>query len=302
MRNLQTEILLTLAYTTQFSYPLTTTELWIRLLNTKYLSDVRHKPSPQAFAKSLIDLKSRQITHYVPPYWNLQKEFHNKTRQTREAIAQEKISQLRPVVWFALICPWVAGLAITGSAALKNTTLQDDVDLMIVAENNRLWLVRPLMIALSFFYGRRRSWNKEEPNSWCFNLWLERRSMQMPYERRSVYTAYEACQTKWLVSKGKAKQEFFWQNVWIEVLLPSYFSHSKDTPALYGYKHDTSKFPVIEKLFDFLNKIAYNLQLKYMHRHITTERVGQSYAFFHPRDTRGLIYQNWKKNLKFSRT
>lgn len=370
IENFQKSIILTLAYFEQFAYPLTTDELWLRLLclqafRSAGVADQSFKPTKKfgnwsesvqnnggsttnqsianqritsqsivsqlvgsvghesiesaesthlcladlirwqqniyqdkhLFARALGELRKRGLAQFIKPHWHLgSTKWHNQ-RINRQEISDQKIAQLWPVVLVARFLPWIAGLAITGSAAVGNAAKNDDVDVMIVTENNRLWLVRPIIVVLSFLFGRRRSWNKEEPNSWCFNLWLERQAVQMPLESRSAYTAYEICQTKWLVSKDRVRQEFFGTNRWVRVLLPNYFSRAINASAKHESQSILSGLPLIQELLNILNVVAFQLQYLYMRRHITRERVGYTSAFFHPRDTGEIIHARWLKQI-----
>jgi len=353
--NLKKSIIITLAYFEQFAYPLTTGELWLRLVCLPAIGDVgsvgqlvktNHKlrrrkknvqnshglNDPQSivkkltiggptnlsnvhfmnlanchrvgnkkkyfFVNALVELCDRGVIQLKNSHWFLSATKFQNYRLHRQQISDQKIKQLWPVVLVARMLPWIAGLAITGSVAVGNATKDDDVDVMVITENNRLWLVRPIIILFSFLLGRRRSWNREEPNSWCFNLWLERGSMQMPLTSRSIYTAYEVCQARWLISKDNVKHEFFITNRWVWNYLPNYFSWEIKTSVKHEAKSNLGGIMIAQEMLNILNVIAFQVQHLYMHRHITRERVGYSHAFFHPRDTGRIIHANWKEEVQ----
>jgi hypothetical protein len=213
------------------------------------------------------------------------------TREKRFPTSSQKRAELLPLLAVCRWLPWVSGVAITGSLAMNNADEHADADVMIITENNRLWLVRPLMVLFSFLYGKRRSWNKEEENSWCLNLWLERKSLSVPLAQRSVYTAHEVIQADWQLSKAGTAREFYLANRWVANYLYHYhFTSVKEQPTFIT-------IPVLTQLLDVANYAAFQLQKWYMKTHMTQERVHLSSAFFHPRDTRSLIVKNWKKMI-----
>jgi hypothetical protein len=175
---------------------------------------------------------------------------------------------------------------------VQNAEAKDDVDLMIIVQTDRLWLVRPVLVLFSFLCGKRRSWNHEEYNSWCLNLWLEEHSLAVHPDKRSIYTAYEVCQAQWVLDRNQAKSKFLQANEWVRPLLPNYyFDIVQHTTTTSRVKHNM----YVNGFWKVFNDQAYQLQKWYMKRHITTERVGKSFAFFHPRDTKRSIFQAWKE-------
>lgn len=286
MKSLQRELLLTIAYTSQFGYPLTEPEVVQR----------RVKLSPADYTttevlSALADLCQAGFVQKDRNFYFLPGSSDGiKKRQTRQQATAAKFQEIQPLLNFLQKIPWVAGVAITGSAALYNAEENDDIDLLIVAEDNRLWLVRPFVILFAFFQGKRRSWQREEKNSWCFNLWLERRSVQQPKFTHSLYIAYEVCQTRWLFDRGECKQLFFARNRWAASYVPAYYLASEKLQAAQTERKKAYDLPFISEILNFLNLVAFQLQHWYMLPHMTRERVALSHAFFHPRDTKQMIF------------
>jgi hypothetical protein len=222
----------------------------------------------------------------------------------------------------------VEGLAITGSVAVDNAKLHDDVDFMVVAAPRRLWLVRPLLLLFSQFYGKRRTWRGEEQNSWCFNLWLEPASLRIALHHHSLYTAYEVGQVDWLIEKQSIRTLFFQTNTWSREYIPFFFDHRSRVGARFlptqiaslWLRHALARkvigvimfvclqlvlafvslvlvpicvflVSIIEYLLDVANFVAYHLQHIYMRRHMTREVVRLDFAAFHPRDTRARLIE-----------
>lgn len=210
-------------------------------------------------------------------------------RVERRATAQTKIAEVAPLIHLCRWLPWVLGVAVTGSVAMENARKDDDLDLMIVCSAHRLWLVRPILILFSQLHGKRRTWWGEEGNSWCFNLWLEPTTLQVPTEHQSLYTAYEVCQTKWLISKADTRELFFRVNGWVSTIVPMLYRTARAQPARYEAATIFPGIFILSNSIDLANYISFTFQLMYMRRHMTRERVTLQMAAFHPRDTRRKI-------------
>ncbi|MBP7768361.1 nucleotidyltransferase domain-containing protein [Candidatus Woesebacteria bacterium] len=287
MQLLEQEILLTFCYCAQFSFPLTKNEVFLRRISLNGKVHSRH--SVFSAIETLVTAGYLYQSGQFLQLSTEQESFSSRAKKASSSV--EKYKELRPLLLLARYIPAIAGIAITGSAAMKNASEDDDIDIMIVTEKNRLWLVRPLVIFFAFLYGKRRTWQKEEKNSWCFNLWLERDSLGQEPSTYSLYVAYEVCQTDWLLSRGACMQQFFTTNSWVRHYLPEYYRAVLEkkpyvTAALAWY------VPFLSEFLSFLNYMFYSLQLLYMSSHMTRERVSLSFAFFHPRDTRTMISNN----------
>lgn len=201
----------------------------------------------------------------------------------KRALTLQKMTQASPLLTFCRWLPWVRGVAVTGSLSVfdpKKPT--DDVDFMIVCAPNRLWLTRPLLVWFSQLFGRRRTWKKEEPNSWCFNLWLEESALKVRSADRNYYLAHEVCQAWWLISKNDVGARFLAVNSWASVWLPRLFQIS-----LFRTRGVQSDLDVVcmpwpfSTILDWGNHWAYTLQRHYMRPHQTTEKVSKRKAAFH---------------------
>lgn len=276
-----TKLLLTLAYSAQFSYPLKLTEWFIRCVG---------RTSREEFSQQTEFLVKGGFVNYVGDKVFIPgKEKDIALREEREQSSQTKRFELQPLLHLLTLIPWIEGVAITGSAAVNNAGEQDDIDLLIVTAQNRLWLVRPLVIFFAFLKGKRRSWASEEKNSWCFNLWLERSTLQQPARTHSLYVAYEVCQADWLIDKNNTRWAFLNANKWVRTYLPQYYSYRLRQPAQLEQAAEQLAWPIVDEVITICNLFSYWAQRIYMARHMTRERVALHMAFFHPRDTQRVI-------------
>ncbi len=224
------------------------------------------------------------------------------------ALQASKLAEAEMVASLLNKLPWVQAVALTGSVAVGNTKPKDDCDFFIITTPHTLWLTRLVVLWIAKLHGKRRSFAKEESDSWCFNMWLSDNSLVLPVNMRSLYTAYELCQAVWLVNKNLTAQRFIALNSWARRLLPVYYL----TAYQAVYKHNTTHLPGTKTLFwligvltPLLNAWCFLMQYLYMLPHKTSEWVGYSHAFFHPRPTGQLTLhklQSWLEYYLYSKT
>ncbi len=307
MHSLQQSMLMSLAYTSQFEYPLTPQELYTRLISSKSISVDQYQAALLTLiSQNYIQLISVEQQEFLV-LKNAQQNYartQTTTRLQRQAFSAKKWQEIIPIITFLQFLPGISGVLITGSLAMNNATKNDDVDFLIITKPHMLWILRPLVVGYSWIFGKRRSWQKEEKNSWCFNLWLDENHLQMPLQSRSIYTAYELYQAKWLVGMPQLVASYYTQNSWAGTLLPQYSLQvaAQTIAALRQNSHVVlSLFTPLATLLSYLlapfNVLLFLFQHFYMLPHKTTERVGYGYAFFHPRNTKQLIFTRWKEAL-----
>ncbi|MBU2543687.1 nucleotidyltransferase domain-containing protein, partial [Patescibacteria group bacterium] len=200
---------------------------------------------------------------------------------------------------------WVKGIGVTGSLAMKNIRPKSDIDFMIVTQPHRLWVTRLLVMLIIWIVGKRRTRHGAEDDSWCFNLWLDTASMDLPIYKQTIYSAYEVCQAKWVLDKDGTAQEFYQANQWVKVYLPNYYQEcvvSGGEELIRTTKKHWSVFYWLwswlwSSFFYLINLTAYAFQLVYMYPHLTREKVSLGFAYFHPRSTSNVVYQRWYNSL-----
>jgi len=290
-------VLLTIAYADQFNFPLTEKEIFRRLIKISLSKD--------QLRKSLEWLKELGLIQFHHRFWKLSSSMTDwKTRLEREKLAQKKWHEVTELVRVVGWIPWIKGIAVTGSLAVNNMVTDGDIDLMIVTAPKRLWLSRILVSLSTLRAGKRRTWYGNKEDSWCFNLWLEEQRLELPQTKKNLYSAYEVCQAKWVLDKAEIKRAFYETNRWVEDFLPHYFhSIHRNSSAILKFKSDkrclTPTFCFMSRKFlDLLNLLIFIPQYCYMYPHMSRENVSLDSAYFHPRSTKGQIYQHWYNSLQ----
>ncbi len=333
---LEARVLATLAYSSQFQSPLTAREVWLRLPGLSVTS--------QQVEEILNHLVKCGLCSKVGSLFQLVGDNVVDIHLERQKEASSKQASVILLVSIARHLPWVKAVAVTGSLALGAVDADDDIDVMVVASFRRLWLTRLVLLMFSSMFGRRRSWRAdavalgkrgesvhgEVADTWCFNLWLDEASLAVPVASRSLYTAYEVCQARFVFDRGGVERAFLESNAWTQRWLPQYWRerHRLALGKKTAVEQDDDALPATllddelewqdavdltglllrwpwwllelawEPVGDLLDWFAYRLQLLYMRRHMTTEVVSRCAAFFHPRDTRGEIMRRWLSRLE----
>jgi hypothetical protein len=292
---LKKAVILTLAYTDQFDFPLTFGELYRRLIWQRS----RFKLEPKVFSEFVINLFHQGFLEYQSGYFFLKgRSSLVQARLKRQKYALKQRKDLRSLLEFLQRIPWVKGVVLTGSLAMNAISPSDDSDFLLIVEPRRLWLTRVIVILYAWLKGKRRSWHSEEDNSWCFNMWLDSDHLQIDRTQRSIYTAYEACQADWLWWRGRVAEKFYLQNSWIKSYLPNFWQQKMLSSKLERENLSSNlSYMFGGVVWDVLDYLAFVLQLWYMRPHRTSEKVARSLAFFHPRDTKKMVDKGWHSSI-----
>ncbi|MBW7944434.1 hypothetical protein H3C70_03480 [Patescibacteria group bacterium] len=285
-------VLVTLAYTDQFEFPLLADEVYRRCLS---LELERKSFTKKTVDQTLTELDKRGLVERVTTEGKTYFCLHGRSRTVeqrlrKEAAAVVKYQEIQQFLSFARRIPWIQAVYLTGSQAMNSADPHSDIDFMIITQPGRLWLSRILVSFFAQLHGKRRSWNREEPGSWCFNLWLDTTHLAVDVSKRDSYHAYEVLQARPLWAKNDVDAVFYSDNTWINQFfygVPKAEKHPLTRPTFSG-----------NPLLTFLDWLSWTFQSWYMRRHQTTEKVGRGYAFFHPRDTGKVIAEGWLQSLE----
>jgi len=307
--------ILTLAYTSQFGFPLTKDEINKRLLSKKAVDILNEKHD----FPSEIDIKIIEKNGYYT--LNGYEENFSRRNKTEKIFVKRK-REVQEVSQVLQKLPWVKAAAITGSFAMHNSIdTDDDIDLFIITQKNRLWLARIAVLLMAWRRGKKglfgfgyKSNNKiRENDAWCFNLWFDENSLSIPEERRDIYTAYEICQTMWIVDLDNDcfSKKFFIANSWVKEYLPEFWdscikSEAKsdldviDKDVRYDGK-DNIESGLWDAVFvlKFVNSFAFFIQKIYLKTrlHINLNNINKHQAFLHLGSLRRDVYKRWRKFL-----
>lgn len=208
----------------------------------------------------------------------------------RSSIAQEKQKIAEKFIGVLRLFPTLKMVGISGSLAMRNTKQEDDIDLFIITEQNRLWTGRIIAIITSILMHLKRPRNvTTAKNKVCLNLFFDRLHLAIPADKQTEYVGHEVLQLVPVINRNQTYELFLAQNRWIVGAFPN-VSRTMNTYVT------SSKIPQTQKttarknisLFTFLGDvveyIARSIQMQAIRRHTTTERISDTQLWFFPRD------------------
>ncbi|MEI7653540.1 MAG: hypothetical protein WCJ70_04710 [bacterium] len=199
----------------------------------------------------------------------------------RDICTREKLQLTAPFLKILKRIPWVECICLTGSCGISNAVAEDDIDLMLLTSEKRLFTTRLTVMLIATVMGvRRKRGVVQDPNAVCMNLWLDASDLSVPVVKRSRYAAREIAQMQMLYERSEGSLgRFVLENRWIEEQLPNLYQEYVD-------KKSSSFVPVHKPnmILDLIETLAKKIQLKYIKMHQTTELITETQLWFHPLD------------------
>lgn len=270
-------ILLTLAYSDIFEYPLREEELYkFQIPNSKF-----QIPN----AKSLEHWKFKNGYYYFKG----REEIINK-RIKREHSSKKKIIFAQKIVSILKCIPTIQLIGLSGSLAMLNADEADDIDLFIIAKYKTLWISRLAVLSVLQMFDVRRTRNtKKTQDAICTNMFVDESILTLPKRMQNLYTAHEVVQMKPVFVKNDFDRKFLEANEWIREYLPNAFIEESKEPE----EPKGENFAL-----NILEKIAKKVQLWYMKKHRTTETITDTLLAFHPQDQSKYVLGEFEKRIK----
>jgi len=284
-----------LAYTNYFQYPLLESEIFLKQHSKDIISS-------EEISRSLKKITVHKLIACKNKYYFI-KDITQKNindRNQREKISINKLNHAQTSL--AKICkiPWLKSLMITGSVVAGNAIEEDDIDILIIADTNRLWIVRLLVIFILELQGiRRRPNDKTYANKICFNMILETGYEMIPVEDQNIYIAHELLQAKVLYDLDNCYHNFLTQNKWVAQFMANWYKTKLINYPKNKSKNNKNLFNIYLKiLLNKINYFLYQTQKFYMSRRKTNELVDLHRALFHPSNTAGKILTAYRLSKK----
>ncbi|KKR78200.1 MAG: hypothetical protein UU23_C0002G0027 [Candidatus Curtissbacteria bacterium GW2011_GWA1_40_9] len=287
--NIKQSILAALAYHDIFDYPLYEEE--IKLYLTSPLKSTR---SFNSALKQLI--KENKIGNAKKLYFLHGKQKNVLMRCKRKIYSNLKRSRAELFLTIIKRVPGVKLVAITGALAMKNSTKNDDIDLLIVTSQNKLWTTR-FILNIALFPFKRSPKSKKQNNKACLNIFIDESNLTIPDQ--NLYIAHEIAQMKPIWDRGNTYQKFIRSNIWVRQYLPNWKPEARG--EILARKHI---FKLIYYMLHVtcyllpLEKFTKSFQLSYMRTKITIEKITDTQLFFHPKKTQTIILKKYKIKLK----
>lgn len=199
-------IVATLLYYDLFSFPLRADEL-IRYAHHHLPGDLPQQGEWWDSHNAFWFLKGRD--HYI------------QRRATLTDASTEKLERAQKYARLLQLVPGVRFVGVTGSLAMSSAVPEDDIDFLIVAAKNRLWVTRALVLSALLAWGVKRpdDGRAEYPNLICANIFLSETDLHIPDE--NLFIAHEICQMLPLLGEP-AYRSFLDANSWVKAYLPQW--------------------------------------------------------------------------------
>lgn len=265
-------ILSTLSYSDHFGFPLTLSEIHLRLIAPTRISQTRLRQTLNSLLKSGAIIQTANYYH-LPSRSSLVTR-----RQKREQSSLQLRLRAHHLAHQIAKAPGVLAVYLTGSLSVSNAPPSADIDLLIIARPRRLWTTRAILTLITTILGLRRTPNStNNQGKICLNLYLTPDSYLIPPQKRNLYTAYELIQAIPLYDPYRTHRDLLFANRWVQDYLPN----QPAGPGPAGPSDLPAGPGPIKTLLEYL---LYRLQLAYMKRRITCEHITKDSAYFHPRD------------------
>lgn len=178
-----------------------------------------------------------------------------------------KLAELKRSLPFLIMAPYTRILFLAGSTALGSPRPESDLDLIIVAERNRVWLNRFFLEIISRLFGIKRTKNKVA-NKICFNIFLSDAEPLLPHQDLVGASFYKNIKPIWRDDKT-AVEKFWIKNLWLK----NFYELPSETRQLIfetNYTIINLARKIFEKVLDFsglgfiLEKITFGPQKFYL--------------------------------------
>ncbi len=220
MTEIEKAILATLAYYDIFDYPLTGFEIWRYLICRKNFDGEKIQAGDLFETLKESEFLREKISHKFGFYFLCGRGEIVEKRLWRKKLADQKWKKLKRIFKIVALVPFVRGIFVSGSLAMENSKDDSDVDIIVVAQNGRIWTVRTFMTLLTSMLGVRRHGEKTKDRI-CLNHYITDKSLKIPFE--SLYNAESYVHLVNVYDEdGKIFQEFQIENNWLKKYILNY--------------------------------------------------------------------------------
>ncbi|MCK5471611.1 hypothetical protein KAI54_00275 [Candidatus Gracilibacteria bacterium] len=214
---------------------------------------------------------------------------HRAEKLWMEALRHRFIFRLTPFLKLA---------AVGNTLAMGWPEKNSDIDLLVVAEKNRLFTTRFFLTLFTQIFGMRRS-GRKIAGRFCLSFFLAENSLNLEkikIGRDDPYLAFWIATLVPIYGKG---EEFFAANGWVK----KYFPNLKLPAIQKKIRQKTFLERVLNrKLGDFLERVLRNWQLtraqrKQKNRGKNAVIISEKILKFHETDQRKEFLEQWKKRV-----
>lgn len=184
-----------------------------------------------------------------------------RIKNERYRIASEKIKIARRATSFLKHFPWIKGIAIYSSLALKNCRDESDIDLFFIAATNRAWSAR-FFINVALKLMGLRPYEKNTKNKLCPSYFADENHLDLSVANHAndyYYYYFGPASFIFLYETPGIRKKFIRDNGWVSDILPNHRQ-----PELSSTLYSESKIKTLtEKILSPLSEKKFRrLQLR----------------------------------------
>lgn len=257
----------TLAYSAVFSYPISAHQIYTFLLTKNAFEENFFLSSLRRLVKKK-HIKAKGGRYYLPGVrpvsWNLRYKY-----------SQDLMEEARSAVNVLKYVPWIKMAAVTGAVACYNASKDDDIDIFIITEKNRLWISRFFVFLLLKIAGKYAQ-GGEHNRKLCCNLFADETALKWDKSKQNVYVAREILSMQPLLDRDMTYLKFLEVNSWV---LRNFYNYKVDFPQKFP---DSKLYKA--KLVGVAEKLLRKFQMNYMKGKKTTEITTKNFVHFNKHD------------------
>lgn len=216
---LKKSILSTLVYFNIFDYPLTAWEAW------KYLYGVSAEYLDVVLALDELSAQGKIETQKGFYFFNGRQGLCN-LRLKRYLIAEKKYKKARRILKIISIMPFVRFIGIINTLSYNNAREESDIDVLVMACPQRLWLVRFFTVSFLRIFGLRPN-GQDRSDRICLNFFVSPDGMDfenIALKPKDIHLAHIIMQMVPIYDEQGYSEEFANANIWAREIFPNFFA------------------------------------------------------------------------------
>jgi predicted nucleotidyltransferase len=302
-KNYLKNIIFTIAYYNALDYRPTTFYVWKNLIT---IDKSKQKVLFLDIIKGLKLLEGKKKIFFKNGFWSVaqidkndkQRSYTHKIQIQKNKISTAKIKQAKKWARTFSWLPYLRGLMLTGTLAMKRGGINSDWDVLVVLRQDRIWLGRfVLSIWLEFI--RKRRYGKYIKDRFCLNQFMV--NSELEFQERNEFAANEILVSRQLLGSNNLRNKFIQKNKgWIKEFKPNFKVRNIKTNKIV----DTVQLRlqnIVEQVFEkiglatFLNKIFKKIMIRKINNNPKTYleeadiRYGDFFLIFLPHPQREII-------------
>ncbi len=299
-------ILRTLVYFDLVAYPLTANEIW-QFLYKEIADDF--KP----ILSALEDLKNNSIIAEKYGYYYLfGKDDLVEKRRSQLVISELKLKKARRAVKFIRGVPFLKAVFVCNTVAAGTAFEESDIDFFIIAEKNRLYIVRFFTNLILRIFGLR-TYGDKMADRICLSFFVDDQNLSLEKLKalpEDIHFSYWALQMVPIYDPQNYFKRFLSANFWIKKYVPNFNMQTQYNNLV----KPNIVMSIWQKIWqtmwqgpygNLIETQAREWQLLKMSLSVKEKSklgdngvvVNQGVVKLHEYDTRGAIYDSWKDKI-----